>query len=155
VLLLTILHHTESHKVLALIQFQQPKGTDNAMIIVTDTNNYRRILPLHNRCTPIPVRNRAQEDIYQVLGILSRDLHPHVEQEQQICSVSGPKTSNAVSVFLEVEQQLYFQVFFPLSVKIIIKINEKFVVVERQCAICCLVYINNLTLLKAKNFILK
>jgi len=85
----------------------------------------------------IPVRNHAQEDIYQVLGILSRDLLPHVEQEQQICSVSVPKTSNVVSVFLEVEQQLYFQVFFPLSGKIIIEINEKFVVIERQCAICC------------------
>jgi len=137
VLLLTILHHTESHKVLALIQFQQPKGTDYAMIVVTNINNYCRRLPSHNSCKPLPVRNRAREDIYQVLGILSQDLLPHVEPEQQIYSVSVPKTSIVVSIFLEVEQQLYSQVFFPLSGKIIVETNEKFVVIERQCAICC------------------
>lgn len=127
-LLLTILHQTESHKVLPLIQFQLPKGTEHATIIVTNTNNYHRRLPLCYGCTPIPVRNHAQEDIYQVLGILSQDLLPHAEQEQQTYSVSVPKTRIAVSIFLEVEQQLYSQVYFPLSVKIINVTNKTFVV---------------------------
>lgn len=66
---------------------------------------------------PIPVRNHAQEYIYPVQEILSVDLLPHVEQEQQICSVSELKTNSVVSIFLEVQQQVYYLVFFPLSGK--------------------------------------
>lgn len=66
---------------------------------------------------PIPVRNHARQYICPVQGILSVDLLPHAEPEQQTCSVSEPKTNNLVSVFLEVQQQLYSLIFFPLSDK--------------------------------------
>jgi hypothetical protein len=101
------------------------------MIIVTNINGHHRRLPLHYGCTTIPVRNHAREDIYQVLEILSKDLLPHVEQEQQTCNVSVLKTSILVSIFLEFEQQLYSLVCFPLSEKIIIETNEKFVFIDK------------------------
>lgn len=84
---------------------------------VTTQNTDRKKLPKHYWfwTQTIPVRNPDQQCTYQVQEILSEVHHPHVEQGQQTCSVSELKTNTVVSIFPGVLQQLYSQVFFPLS----------------------------------------
>lgn len=53
------------------------------------------------------------EGTYPEQEILSLDHPLHVEQEQRICSVDGLKTNMVASIFPAVEQQVYFQEFFP------------------------------------------
>lgn len=63
-----------------------------------------------------PVETFSQEGIYRGQETLSQSHRSRVEQQQQICSVSELKTNTEASVFLAVEQLVYFQEFSPRSV---------------------------------------